>query len=265
MTPRDPMACQDSQSSQAVQQHEGQLTASVPHVVVITGIGMSAESGRFHFRDAEHGLCKNFDPAEWATTQAWQIAQARLWARYEWRRAKVMAAQPSAGHLALAALEQKCKVTVITQNVDDLHERAGSTKVIHLQGSLFAPRCIACHQPGQFASDPMPPDEVLGEIDPPTCKHCGSKIRPGVVWFGESLSEDAWRQATEALAAADVLLIVGCSGALETAAGLPMIAEERGALYVVIDPDEAPCAKSYFDQLWRANPADALDKILELL
>jgi NAD-dependent deacetylase len=265
MTQRDPMAGQDPQIPAAVQQHMGQLTANALHVVVITGVGMSAESGLFNFRDAELGLWKNFDSAEWATTRAWQIAQARVWAWYEWRRAQMMAAQPSAGHLALAALERKCKVTVITQNVDDLHERAGSTNVIHLQGSLFAPRCIACHQPGQFAGDPLPAEDALGEIDPPTCKHCGGKIRPGVVWFGESLPEENWRQAAEAQASADVLLIVGCSGTLEPAAGLPMIAEEGGALYVVIDPDEAPYAETYFVQLWRTNPADALDKILELL
>ena len=163
------------------------------HVVVFTGAGASAESGIPTFRDALTGLWERFDPAQLATSEAFRADPALCWGWYEWRRNKVIQAQPNGAHYAIAELTRYVpKLTVVTQNVDDLHERAGSQHVIHLHGSLHSPRCIDCGLAYVFplTSDVLP--ESGSRIEPPLCVACSGYIRPGVVWFGEMLPKDAW-------------------------------------------------------------------------
>jgi len=151
---------------------------SARHVVVFSGAGISAESGIPTFRDALTGLWENFDPAALATAQAFRNDPTLVWGWYEWRRAKVLAAQPNAAHLAIAELARRVPMlTVVTQNVDDLLERAGCCDVLHLHGSLSSPRCFAYARPYTFSADPL--DEPPGgrRIEPPRCLHCNGKVR----------------------------------------------------------------------------------------
>lgn len=156
----------------------------------------TAESGIPTFRDQQSGLWENFDAAELATTAAFTRDPAFVWGWYEWRRSLVLKAQPNAGHLAIAALQSKVPhCTLITQNVDDLHERGGSCDVIHLHGELSKPYCKACRQPHTLIQA-LPDIHPNGaRLDPPRCTHCGAKVRPGVVWFGEPLPQDQWNAA----------------------------------------------------------------------
>ena len=173
------------------------LLSGAEKIVVMTGAGMSAESGIPTFRDAKSGLWAQFDPEQLATSNAFRKDKALVWGWYRWRTALVEQAQPHAGHAGVAELGRlKPGLVVVTQNVDDLHERAGSSEVVHLHGSLFAPRCLACGRPRPHES--LPSSVALGpelRVAPPACGHCGGPIRPGVVWFGESLPSPAWHRA----------------------------------------------------------------------
>jgi NAD-dependent protein deacetylase/lipoamidase len=211
------------------------------HVVVFTGAGVSAESGIPTFRDALTGLWERFDAEALATPQAFARDPALVWGWYEWRRMKAMRAEPNAAHRAIAALESLApRVTVITQNVDDLHERAGSRRPVHLHGSLFAPRCFDCAEPAALPA--TSPDEPEGgrRLAPPRCARCGGPIRPGVVWFGEALPEEALADAFEAAAACDVLFSVGTSSLVHPAAQVPVVAKRGGAMVVQVNPHETP-------------------------
>lgn len=206
-------------------------------IVVLTGAGVSAESGIPTFRDPLTGLWRRFDPMELASAQAFRRNPAMVWGWYEWRRMKVMQAQPNPAHLALARLaERKPEMTLITQNVDDLHERAGSGEVIHLHGSLHQPRCFACaREPGTALAVPNEPAEGRA-LEPPRCQHCDGRLRPGVVWFGEALPQAALASAFKAAQEAELLLIVGTSGMVYPAAELPEIARRAGAKVLHINP-----------------------------
>src|SRR5690606_4953947 len=145
-------------------------------------------------------------------------------------------AQPNPAHLAIAELSSIVpEVVVVTQNVDDLHERAGSHAVLHLHGRLDQARCFDCEQPHTH-SNPMPDVSYDAEITPPRCKHCGGMVRPGVVWFGEALPESQWTQAAQHVQDCDALLSVGTSAVVYPAAELPMIALSRGATVVQVNP-----------------------------
>lgn len=207
------------------------------HVVVLTGAGVSAESGIPTFRDAMTGLWERFDAEELATLKAYKQDRELVWGWYEWRRAKVMKAQPNPAHRAIAELERRLpKLTLVTQNVDDLHERAGSRDVIHLHGSLHQPRCLACARP--YAFPPGIPDEPEGgrRLSPPRCGHCGGPIRPGVVWFGETLPEESWQRAKNAAEQCDLLFSIGTSSLVQPAASLPHLAASKGAVVVQVNP-----------------------------
>ena len=210
---------------------------SARHVVVLTGAGVSAESGIPTFRDALTGLWEQFDAEALATPEAFRRDPALVWGWYEWRRAKVLRAQPNPGHRSIAALERLVpEVTLVTQNVDDLHERAGSASPIHLHGSLNQPRCFACARPHVLPSGV--PDEPEGgrRLEPPRCLHCGGRIRPGVVWFGEALPEAAWKDAKTAAGSCDLMLVLGTSGLVYPAAGLPKVAAANGARIIQVNP-----------------------------
>src|SRR5690606_2974417 len=158
-----------------------------------------------------------------------------------WRRQQLLSREPNAAHRAIAALAQRApKVTAVTQNVGDLHERAGSDGVIHLHGSLLTTRCFDCEDPAQVPVDQVPLDGAA--ITPPSCGHCGGMLRPGVVWFGEALPEDAWQQAVTAAQSADLVLVVGTSGLVYPAAQIPGLAWERGATVVHVNTEPVPVA-----------------------
>ena len=225
------------------------------HVCVLTGAGMSAESGIPTFRGTHDSLWSRFDPMRLATAEAWREDPALVWAWYRWRMQLVRNAQPNAGHRALAALAQRVPLSLVTQNVDDLHERAGSAVAAHVHGSLFALRCFACHRLHDGDLD----DYVDGaqRIDPMRCVACGDRIRPGVVWFGEALPDDAWSAATDAATRCTLMLVVGTSGLVYPAAGLPALARRNGATVVEINP-EPTVLSTEIDLVWRVTAAQAL-------
>jgi NAD-dependent deacetylase len=207
------------------------------HAVVFTGAGVSAESGIPTFRDSLTGLWERFDAASLATPEAFEADPELVWGWYEWRRMKVLQAQPNPAHRAIAELARQVpRLTLITQNVDDLHERAGSTDVIHLHGSLHKPRCFNCGK-GPEAALGMPDEPEGGRrLEPPRCSACGGRLRPGVVWFGESLPIDALDMAFAAAQSCDVLISVGTSGMVYPAAEIPGLAWRAGAVVVHINP-----------------------------
>lgn len=204
----------------------------------LTGAGVSKESGVPTFRDAQEGLWAKYDPQELATPQAFQRNPKLVWDWYEHRRRKAAAVQPNPGHVALAALEQHMMpFTVITQNVDALHEQAGSTDVIHLHGNIAAHKCFYDCQgsptPVELATLDYDPDD-----GPPECPHCGKKsVRPAVVWFGEMLPEATITRAAEIATTADVMLVVGTSGLVTPAATLPSYAKRAGKPVIEVNPD----------------------------
>lgn len=202
-------------------------------LVVLSGAGMSAESGVPTFRDAQTGLWARFDPTELATPGAWERDPDTVWAWYRWRQHLITRAQPNDGHLAIARAAADREVVVVTQNVDDLHERAGSTTVHHVHGSLFSHRCASC---GVAAEVEPPPDEHVDHPAPPTCAACGGRIRPGVVWFGEHLPTAPWEASLDAITSASAVLVVGTSGLVQPAASLPGIAADNGIPVVEVDP-----------------------------
>ena len=206
-------------------------------IAVLSGAGISAESGVPTFRDDETGLWSKYDPYEIASTQGWQRNPERVWAWYLWRHHLVKEVSPNAGHHAVADWQDIAEVTVITQNVDDLHERAGSRTVHHLHGSLAEFWCDTC---GSLYHGPLPdmPEPVLEQM-PPSCE-CGGLIRPGIVWFGEQLPDEPWQAAVEAFANADLALVVGTSGLVYPAAGLPDFAMAHGTPVVEVNPEPTP-------------------------
>lgn len=225
------------------------------HVCVLTGAGMSAESGIPTFRGTHDSLWSRFDPMRLATAEAWREDPALVWGWYRWRMQLVRDAQPNAGHRALAALAQRVPLSLVTQNVDDLHERAGSAVDAHVHGSLFALRCFAC---GRAHDGPLEGYvDGVQRIEPTRCAACGDRIRPGVVWFGEALPDDAWSTATDAATRCSLMLVVGTSGLVHPAAGLPALARRYGATVVEINP-EATALSAEADHVWRATAAQAL-------
>jgi NAD-dependent deacetylase len=202
---------------------------------------MSAESGVATFRDAQTGLWETFDPEELASPQAWRRQPDVVWAWYLWRYHLVRSVEPNAGHYAVAEWQRHADVRVVTQNIDNLHERAGSEHVAHLHGSVFDFRCSRCGKPYRGEIPDMP--EPVGAVDPPR-HECGGLIRPGVVWFGEPLPEEPWQQAVGAVADADVVVVVGTSGIVYPAAGLPSAALAQGIPVVEVNPDSTPLSDS---------------------
>jgi len=228
-----------------------QALRGVRRVVVFTGAGVSAESGIPTFRDALTGLWSRFDPMALATVDGFWADPDLVWGWYEHRRVAVHHALPNPAHRAIARLARYLPdVTLVTQNVDDLHERAGSPHVLHLHGSLHHPRCLECDTPfpvppDQAVTRPADPDRLYETVDllpdgrrlpPPLCPACGGLIRPGVVWFGEALPPGALETALDAAGHCDLLLSVGTSGVVEPAAGIPREAARAGAGVLHVNP-----------------------------
>ena len=216
------------------------LLGRAKRVVVLTGAGISAESGVPTFRDALTGLWERFDAQRLATPEAFRADPDLVWGWYEWRRSVVQRARPHDGHRAVAAIEARvAHCTVITQNVDDLHEQAGSVAPVHLHGSLFAPRCSVCAEPAPVSGPADEPAEGR-RLRPPACGRCGAPVRPGVVWFGEALPAAALEAAVQAAADCDLALTVGTSGLVHPAAELPLVAARLGAAVVQVNPQPTP-------------------------
>ena len=203
------------------------------HVTVLTGAGISAESGIPTFRDPG-GLWEEFDPQELANVEAFLDNPELVQGWYRHRRQVVEDAEPNAGHRALADLEAHgSDVAVVTQNVDDLHDRAGSSTVIELHGNITHNYCMDCER----AAAPDTVDAAIQEGTPARCPECGGLIRPDVVWFGEMLPPDAMERADAATHRADVFLSVGTSAVVYPAARLPVAAQEQDAYVAEINPD----------------------------
>jgi NAD-dependent deacetylase len=205
-------------------------------VVALTGSGISAESGVPTFREAQTGLWERYDPQQLATPEAFDRDPRLVWEWYEWRRKLVSEAEPNPGHLALAELERRVpSFTLVTQNVDGLHERAGSRAVIELHGNILRSKCSR--------EDVIVEPEDQDESTPPRCRHCGAFLRPDVVWFGEMLPAVAFEAASEATQRCDLFLSIGTSSLVYPAAGLPYEALENGATLVEINPGETPLTR----------------------
>jgi NAD-dependent deacetylase len=237
------------------------------HIVVLTGAGVSAESGVPTFRGAG-GLWKEFRPEDLATPEAFARDPRLVWEWYAWRRGLVGRCTPNAAHAAMASRAVRDRnITIVTQNVDGLHTRAarevaaGSDPTpalpIEVHGSLLRDRCSACHA----RSEPMAVDATaLATL--PRCAQCGALLRPDVVWFGEMLDEDVLDAANAAAAAADVCLVVGTSALVHPAASLPLRTRAQGGVIVEVNPEETPLSRTAAISI-RGRAADAVPRLFD--
>lgn len=230
------------------------------HVAVLTGAGMSAESGIPTFRDAQSGLWEKFKPEELANVSALLKNPVLVQAWYAWRKQICLEKRPNAGHVALVALEKYApNFTLITQNVDRLHHRAGSQHVLELHGNIMRNYCLRCNQDATDAEL-----AVTGEGKAAHCTHCGGLIRPDVVWFGEMLPPDTLDQAQQAAIHADVFFSIGTSAVVYPAAELPLIARDHGAYVVEINIEESAIAP-YLNEVILGKSGEVLPKLLDAL
>jgi len=214
-------------------------------LLILTGAGVSAESGVPTFRDAMEGEWARNRPEDLATPEAFQKDPDRVWKWYALRQARARACQPNPGHLAIARLQHRRRsVTVVTQNVDGLHQRAAkevaptaSLEVFEIHGSLFRTRCIGC---GLERVDPEPVDLQYGL---PLCDACGGLLRPGVVWFGEALPDEVLHAAFQRAAAAEFCVVAGTSARVHPAASLPLETLRRGGRVVEVNPEPTPLSR----------------------
>ena len=229
--------------------------AKANHVAVLTGAGVSAESGIKTFRDPD-GLWAQFNPAELASVDGFMSNPEMVWSWYQHRVEVVNNAKPNPGHYAIAEMQKLFpKLTLITQNVDRLHHRAGSDKVIELHGNIVENHCFDCKEP--FHGETNLPDKQL-----PVCPRCGGRIRPSVVWFGEMLPVGALEAAEEAAYTCDVFFSVGTSAEVYPAANLPVVAKRAGAYVVEVNPN-ITVLSSYVDAKLPAPSGEALPILLE--
>jgi NAD-dependent protein deacetylase/lipoamidase len=206
-------------------------------LTVLTGAGVSKESGVPTFRDALDGLWARFDPTQLATRQAFEANPKLVWDFYEYRREIMRPAQPNPGHYALAELQRRFPhMRIITQNIDNLHERAGNRDIIRLHGAIAQNKCYFDCQGAPTLVDisMIEWDKASG---PPPCPHCGRWVRPNVVWFGEMLPADQLYRAKNLLLQTDVMLVIGTSGLVSPAADMPARAKDHGAIIIEINPD----------------------------
>jgi NAD-dependent deacetylase len=224
------------------------------HVVAFTGAGISAESGVSTFRGAG-GLWRQFRVEELATPEAFSRDPKTVWEWYDWRRTEIAQCEPNAAHRALAQLERRDgEFALVTQNVDGLHDRAGSAGVIKLHGDIWELRCTRCKESREDRRAP------IGAL-PPQCQ-CGGLLRPGVVWFGETLPAEAWNRAAKAAAGADLFLVVGTSAVVYPAAGLIDVALSSGARVIEVNPDETTYSRAATISI-RGRAGDVLPRLIE--
>ena len=235
-------------AAELIQQNKGD-------VVALTGAGISADSGIPTFRDKD-GLWNKYRPEELATPEAFRRDPERVWEWYSWRISLVKRASPNEAHLALARMEElgylKC---VVTQNVDDLHERACTRCLLKLHGDIMTARCTSCGFEIRWKDVPK---------GVPKCPICCSPMRPAVVWFGEPLDPEVLEKAERLFEEAKVALVVGTSAVVQPAASLPLITKEMGGYVIEVNPRPTPLS-SVADVLIRERASVALPKILEAL
>ena len=207
------------------------LLGGARSLTVLTGAGASAESGVPTFR-GPGGLWRQFRPEDLATPQAFARDPKLVWEWYDWRRSLIARTEPNAGHHALVSLAQAIsRFTLITQNVDGLHDLAGSRGVLKVHGDIWDVRCLQCSV--QLVDRRVPLPSL-----PPMCAECGGMLRPAVVWFGEALPEKIWSEAECAARSSEVFLICGTSALVYPAAGLAAIAKRAGAAIVEVNVEE---------------------------
>jgi NAD-dependent deacetylase len=222
-------------------------------IVFVTGAGISQESGIPTFRDND-GLWRNYDAMKLATIDAFYDNPKLVWEWYNERRQNIFAAEPNLGHKAIAELENFSEVIILTQNIDGLHQIAGSSKVLELHGSIVKIKCTVCDYK----------DEILTEFSdmPPLCK-CGNILRPDVVWFGEGLPQDVWEEAIIHANSCDVMIIAGTSLVVSPANTLPIYAKQNNAILIEINPDETNMTED-MDLSIRTTSATALPELVSI-
>lgn len=232
-----------------------QRLSGARRVAVLTGAGISKPSGIPTFRDAA-GLWKDFDIEEYATPEAYARNPQKVWEWYAWRYQNVLQAQPNRAHVLLVMLEKRVGdgFLLVTQNVDSLHSRAGSKRLVELHGNIARGRCERCGQ--RFVL----PDPARF-VPPPYCPTCNSRGRPDVVWFGEMLPAGAFDQAEQAFTQAQVALVVGTSAEVEPAASLGRLAHSSGAYLIEINPDPTPLS-SWADCSLRMGAVEGMEALL---
>ena len=219
----------------------------IQKIVFVTGAGISQESGIPTFRGKD-GLWRNYNAMELATIDAFYKNPKLVWEWYNERRRNIFAAQPNLGHKAITELEKYAEVVILTQNIDGLHQKAGSTKVLELHGSIVKIKCSVC----DFK------DEMITEFSeiPPLCK-CGNILRPDVVWFGESLPQDVWQKAIIFSSQCDLMIIAGTSLVVSPANTLPIYAKQNNAILIEINPEKTEMS-SEMDLVIRNTSASSI-------
>jgi len=214
--------------------HTAELLSKANHIIAFTGSGISSESGIPTFRGKD-GLWKQFRAQDLATPHAFSNNPKLVWEWYDWRRQIIAKKEPNPGHKTLAQWENSfSSFYVVTQNIDGLHQKAGSEKIIELHGNIWKLRCT---QEGSITEDHTCP---LKEI-PPKCKNCGALLRPHVVWFGEALNRDYLNKAIELSSKADLIFVIGTSALVYPAASIPMTAKESGVEIIEITSKILAC------------------------
>ena len=250
-------------------QQATQILAQSSQICILTGAGISAESGIPTFRDKQTGLWEQYRAEDLASAEAFERDPELVWSWYQWRRQLVHDKAPNAAHLALARWQQagSHKITLITQNVDDLHEQAGSS-AIHLHGHLWRNRCSQCDIPytTPLASQANKQSERSSSTDSYddkliNCNHCDGYIRPDIVWFGESLPVDSWQIAEQAAANCEVFISIGTSSLVYPAAGLAQLAKQNGAKIIEINPN--PTANSFVDITLAAKAGEVMPLLVD--
>lgn len=210
--------------------------AAARHIAVLTGAGVSAESGIPTFREAQTGLWTRFDPASLATPEGFERDPATVWSWYQWRRELIGKNRPNAGHRALAELEETTpRVTLITQNVDGFHQLAGSKRVLELHGNISRNICSVTRRP-------IDEEWIRRHAEhqpPPSPHHPDGLARPDVVWFGETLDAEVLESAFQAARDCDLMIVAGTAGAVQPAASIPLVARDAGARVVDINPEQS--------------------------
>jgi len=222
-------------------------------IVFVTGAGISQESGIPTFRGKD-GLWRKYDPMKLATIDAFYDDPKLVWEWYEDRRKNILAAKPNLGHVAIADLEKYKDICVLTQNIDGLHQRAGSSKVYELHGSIIKIKCTVC----DFT------EEVTTSFSkvPPMCK-CGNMLRPDVVWFGESLPQDVWTEVIMQARSCDIMVIVGTSLAVSPANTLPLYAKQNNAVLIEVNPEVTQMSNA-IDLSIRNTSANSLPNMVSI-
>ncbi|HOO97390.1 MAG TPA: NAD-dependent deacylase [Caldisericia bacterium] len=228
-----------------------ELLKGADSVAVLTGAGISAESGVGTFRDAS-GIWNKLDPSKWATEEGFRSSPSMVWEWYQDRRKIIKDASPNKAHYSLVSLEKLGKkVTISTQNIDNLHQQAGSKNVLELHGNIFRNKCIECGKP--YAKEIMN-DELC------KCEFCGGIIRPDVVWYGEQLPQDVWQMSEQAAIDSSIYLVIGTSGAVYPAAGLAILAKRAGSTVVIINTEPTEL-DDYADFVIREKAGIAMPEI----